>query len=199
MTTIDIIDQLAGVVPGSEIDALRRRRDQARINSQAGYDALFTAPDRTGIPTTERLAVASFVAALHGDPSLHDHYRGLLATAAGTELAEVVDRVAATAATDGPYGHYPTAADLRGEDRAGLVFHVDAGAAAALGERLTAAFEHAHLLVFRPRESSPGALDSLVRAGWSSSAIVTLSQLVAFLAYQLRVVSGLRVLRESPA
>ena len=65
----------------------------------------------------------------------------------------------------------------------------------ALGERLAAALAHAHLLVFRPREAAaagPRARCSM-RAG-ATDGIVTLSQLVAFLAFQQRVVAGLRVL-----
>jgi len=65
---------------------------------------------------------------------------------------------------------------------------------ASLGPRLAAPLEHAHLLVFRPRDASPAALQALIDAGWSTSGIVTLSQLVAFLSYQIRVVTGLSAL-----
>lgn len=197
--TTDIIDDLAGVVPGSDVDTLRRRRAQARVHSQASYDALFTEPDETGVTPTERLAVAAFVAALHGEGPVRDHYRARLASVAGPELAGLVDDVATAAATRGPYGRFPATADLRAEDAPGPVLRVDDGTASVLGERLTAALEHAHLLVLRPREASPEALTALVRAGWSTAEIVTLSQLVAFLSFQLRVVHGLRVLEESPA
>jgi uncharacterized protein YciW len=64
---------------------------------------------------------------------------------------------------------------------------------------LAAALEHAHLLVFRLRESSPDALAVLLNAGWSTTGIVTLSQLVAFLSYQLRVVVGLEALAANRA
>ena len=70
---------------------------------------------------------------------------------------------------------------------------------ASLGERLAEALEHAHLLVFRPRESSPAALVALADAGWSTDGIVTLSQLVSFLAFQLRVAAGLRLLTTEEA
>jgi CMD domain protein len=63
-----------------------------------------------------------------------------------------------------------------------------------LGRRLTAALEHAHLLVFHPRDASAAALQKLLDAGWSTTDIVTLSQLVSFLAFQIRVVAGLRTL-----
>jgi uncharacterized protein YciW len=39
----------------------------------------------------------------------------------------------------------------------------------------------------------------LLDAGWTTSGIVTLSQLVAFLAFQIRVVTGLKALTASSA
>lgn len=192
--TSDIIDALAGIADGSAVSAARWARPQARENSQASYQALFISPDRTGVSSAERFAVASFVAALHGAHAAHQHYRGLLAEAGGAELAVLVDQQAEQAATSGPYGRFPVTADLRAEDQPGKVFTIEAEIAEALGSRLVSALEHAHLLVFRPRESSAQALAALLDAGWSTPEVVTLSQLVAFLTYQLRVVHGLNVL-----
>jgi CMD domain protein len=79
----------------------------------------------------------------------------------------------------------------------GLLYRVDDAGRAVLGSRLAAAFDHAHLLVFRPRDASPAALQSLLDAGWSATSIVTLSQLVSFLAFQIRVITGLRALKAS--
>jgi uncharacterized protein YciW len=53
------------------------------------------------------------------------------------------------------------------------------------------------MLVFHPRDGSAAAIQKLLDAGWSSKAIVTLSQLVAFLAFQLRASAGLRTLAEA--
>jgi CMD domain protein len=66
-----------------------------------------------------------------------------------------------------------------------------------LGARLAAALEHVHLLVFHPRDASPADMQRLLDAGWSSTAIVTLSQLVAFLSFQIRTIAGLRTLGAS--
>ena len=63
-----------------------------------------------------------------------------------------------------------------------------------LGSRLAAAFDHMHLLVFHPRDATPAALQALLDAGWSTTDIVTLSQIAAFLSFQIRVVAGLRAL-----
>ena len=50
------------------------------------------------------------------------------------------------------------------------------------------------MLVFHPRDAAPAALQALLDAGWSTTDIVTLSQIVAFLSFQIRVVAGLRTL-----
>ena len=44
---------------------------------------------------------------------------------------------------------------------------------------------------------APAAMQALLDAGWSTTAIVTLSQLVAFLSFQVRAVAGLRTLGAS--
>ena len=88
---------------------------------------------------------------------------------------------------------------LQAENTDGLRFRASDAARERLGERLTAAIEHAHLLVYRPREASGDAIQALLDAGWSADGIVTLSQLIAFLSFQQRVVSGLRVLSEEIA
>jgi uncharacterized protein YciW len=53
------------------------------------------------------------------------------------------------------------------------------------------------MLVFHPRDADSASLQALLDAGWSVTGIVTLSQLVAFLAFQLRAAAGLRTLREA--
>jgi uncharacterized protein YciW len=61
--------------------------------------------------------------------------------------------------------------------------------------RLAAALQHAHLLTLHPRDARPAELQPLLSAGWSATgAIVTLSQLVSFLAFQIRTVAGLKAL-----
>jgi uncharacterized protein YciW len=50
------------------------------------------------------------------------------------------------------------------------------------------------MLVLHPRDAAPPSLQALLDAGWSTSDIVTLSQLVSFLSFQIRVVAGLKVM-----
>lgn len=99
------------------------------------------------------------------------------------------------------HGPGPAAAlyleNLRDEDPA-LAALIGAGEPA--GERhLDAGLAHAELLVLRPSEASPEHLRALEAAGWDADGIVTLSQLISFLTFQLRVAHGLRVLAENPA
>jgi len=194
ITAHDAVDTILGASPGSTLDQLRRRRPVTRENTQASYLALFQ-PDGSGdVDLTERFAVAVFVGALHGNGEATAFYeRGLKEAGADDSLHAAVLDAAASGAALGPYGDYRESG-LKNESRPGLRWSVPPAIGTLVGPRLSAALEHAHLLVFRPRESSPAALTSLVQAGWSTTGIVTLSQLVAFLAYQLRVVSGLRLL-----
>jgi CMD domain protein len=99
----------------------------------------------------------------------------------------------AAARSKGPYGRFPKG-PLSAEDAPGPTWKVSDSGHKALGPRLPAAFEHTHMLVFHPRDAAAPALQSLLNAGWSTTDIVTISQLVAFLSYQIRVVAGLSTL-----
>lgn len=77
-----------------------------------------------------------------------------------------------------------------------LVAAVEAGPdAPGLGERLRAMLRHADLLTLRPGAARPEHLRALGRAGLSGPEIVTVSQVIAFTGFQLRVVVGLTLLR----
>ncbi|HDJ1439457.1 TPA: alkylhydroperoxidase domain protein [Serratia rubidaea] len=60
--------------------------------------------------------------------------------------------------------------------------------------RLSAALDHAERLAFKPAEAAPEHLQALQQAGWSPAAIVTLSQLIAFVSFQSRLLYGYRLL-----
>jgi len=197
-TDADIIDALVGITPGSSLDAIRARRPEARAHAQATYRALF-APDVLGnINAPERFAVGAFVAGLHGATAIAAAYAARLAeSGASAALKDAVDAAVKEAKTHGPYGSYP-AGPLSREDTAGPVYRVGAATRGTLGPRLAAAFEHVHMLVFHPRDAAPASLQALLDAGWSTTDIVTLSQIVAFLSFQIRVVIGLRTLAGRP-
>ena len=192
---MDVIDTLAGIAPGSPLDAVRRtRRPVAREHAQKSYDSLFTPAEFGDFGPLERFAVAAFVAGLHGQDAIRAFYaEKLRSSAAADETRAALDAEIAAAKSHGPYGAFPKG-PLSKEDTAGPVHRVAKQHLEALGPRLTAALEHVHMLVFHPRDADARSLQALLDAGWSTTEIVTLSQLVAFLSYQIRVVTGLSAL-----
>ncbi len=190
----DVIDALIGIEPGSALDAIRNRRKQAREQAQASYRALFAPEDSGGVAAIERFAMAVFVTGLHGDAEIAAFYAARLAeSGAAAELRAATDGASAAARGQGPYGAFP-AGPLSREDAPGPAHRVAADLRRALGPRLAAAFDHLHMLVFHPRDAAPPALQALLDAGWSTTDIVTLSQIAGFLSFQVRAVAGLRAL-----
>ena len=192
---MDVIDTLAGIAPGSHLDAVRRtRRPVAREHAQKSYDSLFTPADFGDFGPLERFAIAVFVAGLHGQEAIKGFYAEKLRSAAATDATRAaLDAEIVPAKVKGPYGAYPKG-PLSTEDTAGPIHRVAAAHREALGPRLAAALEHVHMLVFHPRDADARSLQALLDAGWSTTEVVTLSQLVAFLSFQIRVVAGLKVL-----
>ena len=192
--TSDVIDLLAGIAPGDWLDQFRRSRPQTREQAQKSHDALFApaAPVTGQVSAAERHAVAAFVALLHQQMAVADFHLHALDALAPT-WAQAVRHAAAVGTVQGPYGHFPEG-PLTVEDREGLELHLSDTLRTVLGGRLHAALRHAHFLVFHPRDAQPQRLRALEAAGWSADDIVVLSQLVAFLSFQIRVVAGLGVL-----
>jgi CMD domain protein len=192
----DLIDALVGIAPGSPLDELRAKRPVARSDAQATYDGLITAPaDLVRVTAAERAAIGYGVAALSRAEGLAGHYRALL-DAVDPGVRKAIDAALPGALTTGPYGSYPEG-PLSIEDEDGLRWTAPAALREAVGARLAAALEHAHLLTYRPRDASPDALQVLLDAGWSTDGVVTVSQLIAFTHFQLRVIAGLTVLKEA--
>jgi len=191
----DTIDTLAGLSPGSPLAQIRDRKPITRDQAQTSYRALFEPADTADVSLQERFAVATFVAALHAQPEPTAFYAALLSrTDAPEAFTAALNAEIAAARATGPYGAYPKG-PLSREDVPGPTFAVTNPR--ALGPRLSAALAHVHMLVFHPRDANGPALQALLDAGWSNTGIVTLSQLVAFLAFQIRAAAGLRVLAAS--
>jgi CMD domain protein len=188
----DIIDRLVGIAPGSALDQIRRRRIQTRDNAQASYQALFSLEAPQGVSAVERFSVAGFVAGLTGTQAVTEYYLSETARL-HPSVADAVRREIARGQADGPYGAYPEG-PLARENMVGAIYQPDAAASEALGPRLAAALRHAHLVVLHPRDASAVALQTLLDAGWTTPAIVTLSQIIAFVSFQTRVVAGLTAL-----
>lgn len=193
----DVIDHLAEIPAGSRLDEIRRARPDAREHAQESFLALLEPADPGELALADRYAVAAYVALLHDGsaPSrASSFYLELLSDAVDAELVRAVRDAADAGRASGPYGDYREPG-LASEARPGPVVAVDR---AVLGDRLAALLDHAHLLVLHPRDARPDALRALVAAGWGPDALVSASQLVAFLAFQLRLVHGLRTLAATP-
>lgn len=192
----DVIDLLAGVQPGDALDRLRRQRPVTRQYAQQSHVALFQphADSAHSFPVVERHAVAAFVAGLHQPTTAAAYYAATLAAQdAPSGWSQAIATEVKLGLAQGPYGHYPEG-PLTAENQAGPHYLVTQASAQVLGARLSAALDYAHRLVYHPRDASAGALQALLDAGWSETGVVSLSQLVAFLAFQTRVVTGLRTL-----
>src|ERR1700751_4126591 len=151
----DIIDHLAGIAPGSSLDDIRARRLQARANAQKSYLSLFAPADFGDVAAYERYAVAAFVAGVHEEPPVAAFYLAKLADR--PELVAALKTEVERGKTKGPYGAFPQG-PLSVEDTTGLIYPVAADRKMVLGAKLAAALDHAHLLVFRPRDAAPAAM-----------------------------------------
>lgn len=64
--------------------------------------------------------------------------------------------------------------------------------------RLEAALVHAQRVSHHPIGAAPGHLHALEAIGWSLDAIVTLSQIIAFVSFQSRLLRGFRLINTQP-
>lgn len=76
---------------------------------------------------------------------------------------------------------------------------VDSLAEEVPASRLSAILHHANLVARAPGQARPAHIAELRAAGLAPRDIVALSQLVAFVAYQARVLAGLRLLQAEGA
>lgn len=170
----DIIDLLAETP--ADLAELRRRRPEAVENAQRSFAALFEPANPAlieALPVSTRYAVAAFVAGISGAQRAAEFYADLLVDEDEALVAVVEDAVRAGVSA-GPYA---------------------GGDFVTFGEgQLAAAFDFAHLLTFHPKDTSPAAIGHLQTTGYTEDAIVSLGQLISFVAFQLRVVHGVQVL-----
>ena len=199
MTDVDVIDLLAGLEPASPLAMIRDRKPVTRQQAQASYRALFEPAERGDVAVEERFAIATFVSGLHRQDEMTAFYAaGLSRTTPPDAFVAALSAEILLGRMTGPYGAYP-AGPLSAEDVAGSFYTVAEPYRAVFGTRLTAGLAHVHRLVFHPRDANAASLQTLLDAGWSTTGIVTLSQLVAFLAFQIRAVAGLRTLAAAGA
>lgn len=166
VATRDVIDSILGAEKDGRIAALRRQKPQLAEELQAYYRALFE-PE------------AASAAAL----PLADRFLVAVRVASHTGSGAVADWYAALARAAG----VPEATVARARDVA-----TPWSDNAPLG----AAIRHADLLTTRPAAAQPADLRALKDAGYAPAGILSLSQVVAFVSYQLRLIAGLRALGE---
>lgn len=70
--------------------------------------------------------------------------------------------------------------------------------APVVGPRLAAVLAHTDLLALRPREATPAHLQALRAHGLTERNIVSLSQLIAYVNFQVRLLAGLQLLQAHP-
>ncbi len=88
-------------------------------------------------------------------------------------------------------------AALNGDERLAAEYRAMAGSAPAglAGDPRSAAMQrHVDLVTRTPRAATRADVEALLAAGVAEADIVRLSQLIAFVNYQLRVVAGLRLI-----
>lgn len=178
----DIINELSGI--DADFIALRERRADAVANAQTSFEALLEPGNPGDFSYAERYTVAAFVTGISQSGEAAKFYLDLLADESDDALVAAVREAIAAGTTAGPFH--------QGEF---TIFAPESD----LGARLAAALDFAHLLTFHPKDADTSAVGHLDAAGWSSDDIVSLAQLISFLAFQQRVVHGLRVLAGTSA
>lgn len=178
----DIINELSGI--DADFIALRERRADAVANAQTSFEALLEPENPGDFSYAERYTVAAFVTGISQSGEAAKFYLDLLADESDDALVAAVREAIAAGTTAGPFH--------QGEF---TIFAPESD----LGARLAAALDFAHLLTFHPKDADTSAVGHLDAAGWSSDDIVSLAQLISFLAFQQRVVHGLRVLAGTSA
>ncbi|MGP6174481.1 alkylhydroperoxidase domain protein [Corynebacterium sp. A21] len=186
----DIINLLSALNPDSELATTRAQRPDALANAQRSFEALLEPVNPGTFSFGERYAIATYVAGVHQVGNATSFYSELMLDDAPATLRDAILAAVERGLSAGPYGSYREAG-LATESEPGGVIHHDV---AALGDRLAAALDVAHLMIFHPRDSRPEVLGRLSAAGWSADDTVSLTQLVSFLCFQLRVIHGLQTI-----
>ena len=164
----DVISELVGIESGTPLAELRGQRPEAMLHAQGSYRALFDPEENTGLSAVERFAVALRVAVHHAASEASAHYRRRLVEAgASPELVAAASGSESGAA----------------ETHQGRV-----------SERLGALLRHADLLSTHPVDAEADDLQALADASLATEEIVTLSQAIAFVSFQARVIRALQLI-----
>jgi uncharacterized protein YciW len=167
MTRVDVIDALLGPETASAVAGLRGAKPELAAQMQDYYDAVF----EPAPDSAEAL-------------SRSERWLIAVRTASHTGSASVVDWYRKLARQGGvPDEEISKAADVSQPWTS--------------DSRISAIMRHVDLIVTHPVDSSRSDIEALQGAGLSPTAIVALSQVAAYVSYQLRLVAALRALGAS--
>jgi uncharacterized protein YciW len=164
--TRDTIDAILGVEPGSGLAELRERKPELAEQLEAYYRSIFE-------PTAESAAQFSV-----------------------RDRALVAVRVASHTGSAAVTSWYERLALKHGATHDELARVGDLANAWSAPTVLAAAIRHADLLTTTPSAATSADLQALKEAGFTPAGIVTLSQTIAFVSYQLRLIAALRAIGE---
>ena len=168
-TEHDVINQILGdrAAEGGAIAALRSHKPELAVQLQAYYDSIFQ-PDA---PSAAELSLA--------------------------DRAVVAVRVASHTGSAAVVDWYAALANAEGVDAETLSRVQDVQVSWTGDTRLGAAIQRADLITTNPAGAEASHLQELKASGFSPAAILSLSQVIAFVSYQLRLIAGLRALGEA--
>ncbi len=169
----DLIDALVGLEVGSNTYAARHFRDEVLTGTQESYEALFDR-DLT-LPIETRYLVALYASLLSNAKELSEHY-----------LAQIQSEVSSKGISEG----INEAID---EKTLQAVLNNDLSQIS--DPALKAILLFTRTLTLNPIEGDQNALLSLQNAGISTPDSITIAQLIAFLSYQIRLVTGLKAMK----
>ncbi len=108
------------------------------------------------------------------------------------ERAALAERITKLNGDDQLAQHYRTCLESAGAD-ATLLAIADPARSVDAGVRMNAIVRFTDLVTVRPREATRSDLEALKTIGMSDADIVRLTELLAFVNYQLRVVAGFKL------
>lgn len=163
-TTTDTLNAILGIDDDSPIAALRNQKPTLVVELQEYYDSIFQ-------PTAESAAALSVADRL-------------------VVAVRVASHTNSTAVADW-YANLATGLGVSTD----VLAHARATEHAWTGDTLLdAEIRHTDLLTTHPVDARPDDLQALKDAGLTPAGIVSLSQTIAFVSYQLRLAAGLRAI-----
>ena len=169
----DLIDALVGLEVGSNTYAARHFRDEVLTGTQESYEALFDR-DLT-LPIETRYLVALYASLLSNAKELSEHY-----------LAQIQSEISSKRISKRISEGINEAIDEK---------TLQAVLSQISDPALKAILLFTRTLTLNPIEGDQNALLSLQNAGISTPDSITIAQLIAFLSYQIRLVTGLKAMK----